>query len=341
MPSKEVFDDLIRERYRVDLCPYTSFDSLASEKDLEQLFYVLMEFKDRNGFHPVITANAVMANPDFEKIRQNRFSEYIYKRFTDTLKKYPDHSGSFNLWKQGKEENLFYPQFHGREHLNVRAWMDALDNKKSKYRSVFDREIFWLGAGEEDKTDVSIRAAFDAQSAVDIEDHKKIIEEGLDLFEEIFGYRSESFIAPNFVFSGGLNSILYDGGVKYIQGMKYQKLPKLERNKNELVRHFQGERNHSGQFYLVRNCVFEPSQFPESYDNVEECLKGIKNAFLWRKPAIISAHRLNFIGHIVPENRERNLKLFRELLKSILVQWPEVEFMTSAQLGDLIAESRN
>lgn len=99
------------------------------------------------------------------------------------------------------------------------------------------------------------------------------------------------------------------------------------------MRRYQGERNEVGQYNLVRNCVIEPSQFPESYDSVGECMKGIKNAFFWNKPAIITAHRLNFIGYIVPENRERNLKLFRKLLKSVLEQWPDAEFMVSMQLG--------
>jgi hypothetical protein len=49
---------------------------------------------------------------------------------------------------------------------------------------------------------------------------------------------------------------------------------------------------------------------------VGECLKDIQNAFFWKKPAIITSHRLNFIGFIHPENRERNLKQFRELLRN-------------------------
>ena len=106
-----------------------------------------------------------------------------------------------------------------------------------------------------------------------------------------------------------------------------------------MVRHYQGERNPAGQLHLIRNCVFEPSQFPKNYDNTGECLKGIQNAFFWRKPAIITAHRLNFIGYIEPENRERNLEQFRSLLKLTLKKWPDVEFMTSVELGDLIAGS--
>ena len=120
--------------------------------------------------------------------------------------------------------------------------------------------------------------------------------------------------------------------------MKYQKLPLFEKKERELMRRVQGEINDFGQYSLVRNCVFEPSQHAAAHDNVSECLKGIENAFFWHKPAIITAHRLNFIGFIDPKNRQRNLKQLRDLLKTILKRWPDVEFMTTVELGDLIEE---
>ena len=52
----------------------------------------------------------------------------------------------------------------------------------------------------------------------------------------------------------------------------------------------------------------------------------------------MSAHRINFIGILDEKNRKNNLKLFESLLKRIIKLWPDVEFMSSDQLGDLIAE---
>lgn len=65
MPSKEIYDNLLKSGIRVDRCPYNRYDSLASEEDLSALFDVLTSFRDMNGNHPVITANTVVANPDF------------------------------------------------------------------------------------------------------------------------------------------------------------------------------------------------------------------------------------------------------------------------------------
>ena len=58
------------------------------------------------------------------------------------------------------------------------------------------------------------------------------------------------------------------------------------------------------------------------------------------KPAIISSHRINYIGSLVEENRAYNLSRLNNLLKIILEKWPDIEFMTSDQLGDLIISER-
>ena len=67
-------------------------------------------------------------------------------------------------------------------------------------------------------------------------------------------------------------------------------------------------------------------------------MKEIEIAFRWNKPAVISSHRVNYIGYLHPENRERSLKQLSELLSRMLKKWPDIEFMTSSELGDLIAK---
>jgi ribosomal protein L21E len=122
MPSKEVFDNLINNG--IDLLSddgfiYNKYDSLATSDDLSSLFEILSSVKDCEGRSVVITPVSVVANPDFIKIRQSDFTDYIYEPITETLKKYNGCENSFILWKEGIEKRLFVPQFHGREHLNV------------------------------------------------------------------------------------------------------------------------------------------------------------------------------------------------------------------------------
>jgi len=106
-----------------------------------------------------------------------------------------------------------------------------------------------------------------------------------------------------------------------------------------VIRHYTGQKNDLGQTYLVRNCRFEPSADPKK-DWVGSCLNEINTAFRWRKPAIIESHRVNFIGYINSENRDHNLKLFNQLLREIVRKWPDVEFMSSDELGGLMDGTR-
>ena len=157
-------------------------------------------------------------------------------------------------------------------------------------------------------------------------------------FEQLFGYKAQSYIANNFVWDSQLNATLYDNGVSILQGIKYQYKP-IYNKKRQKTWHNIGETNALGQVYLMRNCLFEPSLIPE-FEPVRFCMNDIQNAFLWHKPAIISSHRLNFIGSIVSANRDNNIKSFYELLNAITRKWPEVEFMSSVQLGNLIAKDK-
>jgi hypothetical protein len=86
---------------------------------------------------------------------------------------------------------------------------------------------------------------------------------------------------------------------------------------------------------LTRNCIFEPSE--EGKDWVDSCIRDIKIAFRMRKPAVISTHRVNYIGALEENNRARGLKQLDELLGAVTKRWPDVEFITSDQLGDIIA----
>jgi hypothetical protein len=82
-------------------------------------------------------------------------------------------------------------------------------------------------------------------------------------------------------------------------------------------------------------------QHSENTDWIGNCLKEIEIAFRWNKPAVISTHRVNYIGYLVPENRERSLKQLEVLLSSMLKRWPDIEFMTTSELGDLINNESN
>lgn len=340
MPSLEVYNSFVKAGIPINNCPYNKYDSLASEKDLNDLFNLLIDFKDCKGNHPTITANTVVANPDFVKIQNSNFQEYFYEPFTETLARYPAHTSAFTIWREGMDAGLFHPQFHGREHVNINLWLTLLRKKHPIFLKAFENGFWGLGPSIVKLSDrINIQATFDATAFTEIEQHKKQLIEGLALFEEIFGFRSKSFIANNFIWDSSLNPTLKENGVDVLQGMKYQLLPRIYQSKRKKIRHYIGEMTEGNQVYLIRNCSFEPTENP-NIDNVGNCLTQISSAFFFNKPAIISTHRLNYIGFIEHDNKKKNLLGLKSLISNILKKWPEVEFITSDELGEIIMNEK-
>jgi len=336
MPSREVYEKFLDKGIRVDKDPYCKYDNLATPEDLEALFEVLSSVKDKNGRHAVLTANAVVANPDFEKIKKNEFDRYYYEPFTETLKRRPATENSFELWQQGMQSGIFRPQFHGREHLNVKKWMRNLQSNDYMTRLAFDFGTFGLTQAVDSRVKTRYMGAFNSGLDEDVEQYNFLLKEGLNLFEDIFGYRSISFIPTTYTWSPKIEPGLLANGVRYLQGMVHQKIPldddttfKYKKN------NFTGYRSAAGITYITRNAYFEPSR-NSGFDWVGECLNRVEVAFRWHKPVVISMHRLNVIGAIDVKNRMDNLLLLKNLLMQIANRWPEVEFMSTDELGLLI-----
>jgi len=334
MPSIRAYNQMKRIGLKLD-SHYNRFDSLATMDDLMNLFDVLTSVKDKHDNHPIITANCLVANPDFQRIEENHYHNYYYEPFTETLKKTKGCENSFHLWQEGISNNIFKPQSHGREHLNVNMWMRALKSNHEETIQAFQQGFWGHTISDQGSYRTHFLASCDFQRKEELPDISAILEDGLELFYKIFGFRSSSFIPANFICHPGIEQTLYQNGIRFIQGQRRKLIPQDNKQKYDLEWRILGQSNSNGQVNLVRNSYFEPSEFSQR-DWVNSCLKEISQAFLFNKPAIISSHRVNFVGAISPENSKRNFTLLRILLKEITRRWPEVEFMSSDQLGLLI-----
>lgn len=335
MPSKEIYNKYLSEGYRVDLCHFSRYDSLETENDLNLLMDVLSSVKDKEHNPVIFTANSVVANPDFEKIANHNFQKYYFESVLDTYQHQSGCERTFDVIKQGMNARLWHPQSHGREHLNVNRWLKALRNNDEITHACFSDCHFSFTSVVSPQIKARYMDAFANADLETLEEEKNILREGLDMFKDIFGFRSESFIAPCYTWRSELEETLASCGIKYLQGLAYQQIPiSDEPFKCKSKFHKLGEKNKYNQIYLIRNVFFEP--YKGQYDWKNECLHRIDIAFKCYRPAIISSHRLNFIGSLDPSYRDKNLREFSSLLKSIVKLWPDVEFMSSDRLGEII-----
>ncbi len=312
---------------------YDSLDTLASNDDLELLMDVLSSVKDSLGNPAKITLNTCVANPDFGKIKEGGFQEYFYEPFPETLKRYPHHDRAFELWKEGIEHKVFQPQFHGREHLNPLKWLRYLRVGNKEVQSAFDEGCYSMVVYTDGNRD-TVLEAFKIDKEEECDFVRQSIREGLTLFKDLFGFQSKSMIAPCYIWDDYIELEAAGMGVSVIQGGYIQSHSSWQRSLgNYITGHYFGEKNKFGQIYLIRNCSFEPSQTIS--DNAERCIAGIKKAFTNHLPAVVSCHRLNFIGDLKPANRDNNLREFKQLLQMIVDTYPDVVFMSSDDLGML------
>ena len=330
-PSVESLMRLRDLGVKVDDCHYMQFDRLESGDDLERLFSLFESFKDGRGGAPVLTANCLTANPDFESIRTSKFSTYYSEPITRTYETLKGAERNMDIWAEATQRRVCLPQSHGREHLNVSRWMADLQRNDPISRAAFDHGMFGVSAHTTVPRRASYLAAFDSNWDEIDSDHHQIVSAGLREFEEIFGFESRSFIAPNYVWDSAVERATRDNGVDYIQSGSMQWLPGSGRKKR--LWHFQGSRNKLGQRYLIRNVHFEPSS-DRSRDWVGEAMRDISMAFRLHKPAVISTHRVNFMGGLSAENRDQGLFLLKGLLEEMLKRWPDLEFLDAVELGD-------
>jgi hypothetical protein len=335
MASKDSYRRLKSHKIPLEKSAYNQFDSLETNADLLQLMEVLNSVKDINNKPAIITINNIVANPDFNKINQSKFEEYYYRPFTENLKDQKESDQVMDLYRQGIHGFLFQPQFHGREHVHVGNWFTNLRAKTHGFVEAFNEGMFTVNG----ENGMSCREeCLDAMGIYSTKDETFVaqsIREGAKLFKDIWGFPSRSVIAPCYTWHTTTEKEFKKAGIKYIQGARAQRQQNPDADTKVIKRHYMGKKSQDGLIYLIRNVNFEPVENPNK-DWVGNAMKEIETAFLWKKPAIISTHRVNFMGTLDPNNRKRNLQLLSRLLKTIVKKYPNVEFMSSDQVGGLI-----
>lgn len=331
IPSDEVLQKLKVFSPIISENRFNKFDDIASADDLNKLFEVLTSVKDKNNNPAVFTPLTVVANPDFEKIKNDKFRNYHYETFFQTIGKKEDGKEIKALWEKGIKQKIFVPEFHGREHFNVRFWMDYLRKKDRNVLEAFLNNS--IGIRPATKDGMGYMAAFDLISPDHLKELEGILQDGLNLFEKSFGYRAVLFTPPALLHNDELNGYLKRNGIFYVDMARSRREPNMNGGYKKRYHHM-GQKNKFGQSYITRNVMFEPNK--DNTDAVEKAMKDIAVAFKYKKPAIISSHRVNFVGEKSEINRGKGLMDLKELLQNIVTRWPDVEFIAVRDLIHII-----
>ncbi len=347
MPSHEVFEKLQALGDHPEKDAFLSNDCLENCSDLERLYNVLESVTDQSGHPAVITANFAVANPDFDRI-DIKTGSYEFELFTETYKRYYPNENVISCVQNGMQRGLFFPQLHCREHMNISRWMMDLKRGKRDTLIAFENHLIGINASFSENNPFGYMDAFNSNYSTD-EELRSILYDAMRIFEETFGRKSSTFVASCYVWDDFLEKTLADLDVQGIQSACWQYVPLgrtplratqnsiIEKN-NRLTRriHFTGQKNTIGQLYSIRNCAYEPAYYQNAAECAALCFRQIHNALHDHKPAIISSHRFNYISSINPTNAENNLEGLMWLLKKIVKEYPDIEFITTEQLFNVM-----
>lgn len=334
VPSNNVRDELEKAGIDVNTNPHAKFDTLERLEDLEILEQLLLDIQKEFGKKVCITTNFITANPDYSIIKKNSFLQYSYEPFWKTYERRDNNNKVLKKILTLQDAGFIKPQFHGREHINAQFWLQALQNKNPHFLKAFELGCFGIDAPSSEGHRKNLMAAFEYENSLQKEFVISSMKEGMQLFEKAFGFSSKTIIAPRYIWNSDLEKTFKEVGVKHIQTTFYQQQPTKGGYVNKY--HFTGQINKDlGLQYLVRNVFFEPA-YSGHIDWASKTFDKVKLAFRFQTPAIISMHRINFVGGLCPTTRDDNMKQFKQLLMKIIQTYPDVEFISSDQLGKLI-----
>ena len=331
MSNKKDWEELLKRGYAVDKRPYERFDTLESTEDLEALFEVLCKYKDCNGNHPVITANMLMANPDFERIKKSGGQMYFFEPIAKTYERYFGDTKVLELMRQGMEAGVFMPQSHGREHFNVEQWMKGLQTGDEDLLTAFQFGMCGIAPKAHPEKGNQLMNALRAYNSEEQEQIDAIVAEGLQLFERLWGFHSHTFVAPCYCWNNITEQTLVKNGVKLIQTSRSNK-PAFNDTKHF---YYSGQQSSDGLKYSIRNCSFEPSTNAAGA-NLSILMKQVDDTFSQHKLAVFSTHRINYVSGISEQNRTCTLNNIDLFLTTLLNKYPDVEFLSSDKLISLL-----
>ena len=303
--------------------------TLESLDDLEALYTVLERHFDSRGRHPVFTANMIVTRPDYDAIQASNFQKYVYTEPSKDL---------VAKWREGYERGVFFPQLHGREHFDYRWWLRDLRSGDNFIRKAFDLRILPVPSFVAGNRRIYYGPYLDLSSlpsrSIPYEEQKEIIEDAMRVFEKLFGYKSISTIAPCYMWDDNTEKAWYSVGIRYIQSGNYQIVGRDKKGKFMIVSHKLGEKNKLGQVYLVRNCRFKQRLMGNK--GWRDTLRQIEQAFSRGYPAIINTHSINYVSGIDPRIPKIALANLDSLLWRVESEYPDVIYLTSVELGELI-----
>lgn len=295
-------------------------------EDLFRLYEVLELYRDPFGRPACFTANFVVANPDFNAIERDDFARYSDIPI-DQLDGLPQ------AWREGLEQRVFFPQYHGRAHFWPERWLEDLRANAPGAREMFARHCHGglsLMNGQNWRYHSEY---FDWHSGRERsgEELHLWLGEGLKVFKRTFGYSPRSVIMPHYLLTPRSARSWRAHGGEFVQGTDYRILRRAD-GLPCIISHVLGEQSSDGLLLLRRNVKFDPR--PQRPDmGVDQAIRNIELSLSSRVPAVVDTHRINYTGLC----RDEGLEALAILLRAL--KFYRARILTTVELAEAITQN--
>jgi hypothetical protein len=309
-----------KEEWKTDVW---NLDRLETQEELNALYSVLEFHQSKFIKGPIFTANCIVSNPSVAKTKATDYQTLVLESL-DT-----SSPSLAKLAKSGRTRGVFYPQYHGRLHYHPDDYLNSL-RENSKAQTLFEAQVHGGLSFLKNAKNAYYSEYFSYKNGSSTPELSHWLAKGLDDFERIFGYKSESTIAPNFVFDIKDKAVLIENGIKYLQGgnMLLTKVKGQEQAKNFCM----GTSLDQSLTILTRNHKFEPCRGKMEWQ-AEFSIGAVKSWTTKNIPAVLDTHRLNYVG----KHAQKSLVQLHELLQG-LAEIDGLRFLTSVELGEAMTQ---
>ena len=183
--------------------------TLETAGDVRQLADLLLGWRGGDGFPPVLQANTVVANPDYDAMRPPfALDEIPILRFPDLPARWR-RIGLADAVRDAEAAGVWWAELHGLHHLPEGAWLGALrrgdDDAIRAWREQSPIGVAVEASGEYDDTEPRERRARSLQAAI-------------RAFRSGFGRAPASLCPPDYRFDDWLEGEAARLGIAILQG---------------------------------------------------------------------------------------------------------------------------
>jgi hypothetical protein len=292
---------------------------------LAEIAGMLQYFRDREGHHPVMTLGVTLAIPEGNSPPAAPLKELTLDE--------PQFVGIVETMKRGKRDGVFQLQLHGRSHY----WSQAVERAAATQAEVVD----WLASPNTWQTE-ALPDALQTRWAPEVDGQQLTIpactartaaeQEGL-LFAACFGEPAVVAVPTTFVWNRAVEQGWSNAGIRAIvtPGRHYEQRSQFGRPDTAAL--ITNSMRANGIVYVVRDRYFEPFKG----HTAEDGLHALEANTALGRPTLLETHRANFIE---TDLRNRSLEALQALLRRALKRYPELRFLSTAELVEAMAQEQ-